>query len=102
VPVSYGEFLAQTPYQPDPQSAHGRITRGERVIHLIDLAADELYRRGDPLRRATVDLGGARSALAVPLRNDETLLGIIVIYRQEVARSATSTSRWYRILPRRR
>jgi len=54
------------------------------------------------LRRATVDLGGARSALAVPLRNDETLLGIIVIYRQEVARSATSTSRWYRILPRRR
>jgi GAF domain-containing protein len=84
VPVPYGEFLAQTPYQPDPQSAHGRITRGERVIHLIDLAAGELYRRGDPLRRATVDLGGARSALAVPLRKDETLLGIIVIYRQEV------------------
>src|SRR5262249_24451891 len=84
VPVSYGEFLTQTPYQPDLQSAHGRITRGERVIHLIDLAADELYRRGDPLRRATVDLGGARSALAVPLRKDETLLGIIVIYRQEV------------------
>ena len=102
VPVAYGEFLAQTPHQPNPQSAHGRITRGERVIHLIDLAADELYRRGDPLRRATVDLGGARSALAVPLRNDERLLGIIVIYRQEVARSATSTSRWYRILPRRR
>src|SRR6516164_786898 len=84
VPVAYGEFLAQTPYQPNPQSAHGRITRGERVIHLIDLAADELYRKGDPLRRATVDLGGARSALAVPLRKDETLLGIIVIYRQEV------------------
>src|SRR5262249_26011300 len=84
VPVPYGKFLAQTPYQPDPQSAHGRISRGERVIHIIDLAADELYRRGDPLRRATVDLGGARSALAVPLRKDETLLGIIVIYRQEV------------------
>src|SRR5262249_26765090 len=44
VPVPYGEFLAKTPYQPDPQSAHGRINRGERVIHLIDLAADELYR----------------------------------------------------------
>ncbi|HWX36254.1 MAG TPA: PAS-domain containing protein [Steroidobacteraceae bacterium] len=84
MPVPYAEFLAQTPYQPDPQSAHGRIIRGERVIHLIDLAADELYRRGDPLRCATVDLGGARSALAVPLRKDETLLGIIVIYRQEV------------------
>src|SRR5262249_39990428 len=84
VPVPYGEYLAQTPYQPDPESAHGRIIRGERVIHLIDLAADELYRRGDPLRRATVDLGGARRALAGPLRKDETLLGIIVIYRQEV------------------
>jgi len=84
VPVPYAEFLAQTPYQPDPRSAHGRIIGGERVIHLIDLAADELYRAGDPLRRATVDLGGARSGLAVPLRKDETLLGIIVIYRQEV------------------
>src|SRR5262249_27632648 len=84
VPVSYGEFLRQTPYQPDPQSAHGRINRGERVIHIIDLTADELYRSGDPLRRATVDLGGARSALAVPLRKDEMLLGILVINRQEV------------------
>jgi GAF domain-containing protein len=84
VPAPYAEFLAQTPYQPDPRSAHGRIIGGERVIHLIDLAADELYRAGDPLRRATVDLGGARSGLAVPLRKDETLLGIIVIYRQEV------------------
>ena len=38
----------------------------------------------DPLRRAFVDLGGARSAVNVALANDEKLLGTLTLYRQEV------------------
>jgi adenylate cyclase len=52
-------------------------------IHL-DMAAEEAYQAGDPLRRAIVDLGGARSAVTVSLRKDETLLGALTIFRQEV------------------
>jgi signal transduction histidine kinase len=36
------------------------------------------------LRRAVVDLGGARSALVIALRKEGTLLGTFTIYRQEV------------------
>src|SRR5262249_43298756 len=34
--------------------------------------------------RKTVELGGARSSLAIALRKEEKLLGILIIYRQEV------------------
>jgi GAF domain-containing protein len=39
---------------------------------------------GIPSRRALTDLGGARTLLLVALRKDETLLGLINVYRQEV------------------
>src|SRR5439155_477933 len=43
-----------------------------------------LYRAGDSQRLALVNLGGARTALQVPLCKDESVLGVITIYRQEV------------------
>src|SRR5262249_19001312 len=62
----------------------GRILAGECVVHVIDLMDTEVYRDGDEDRRALVDLAGARTSLAVPLWKDETLLGMFVIFRQEV------------------
>ncbi len=84
VPVTYDEFMRQNPI---PLAAAGIVARlrgGEPFIHNIDLQDHELYRRGDPQRRALVDLAGARSSLAVALRQDQHLLGTIHIYRQQV------------------
>jgi adenylate cyclase len=61
-----------------------RLVAGEDVAHTVDLMSTEPYERGDPTRRALVDLGGARSSLCVALRKDRTLLGMITVYRQEV------------------
>ena len=36
------------------------------------------------MRVATVELGGARTLLVVPLRKDDALLGSLTVYRQEV------------------
>ena len=85
VPKAYADFLRTTTVVPGPGSAPYRFLHGERsVIQNIDLAAEEPYRAGDPQRRALVELGGARSALQVPLCKDDAVIGVVTIYRQEV------------------
>ena len=84
VPAPYAEFLANATMVPGPGTGPDRLQRGEPVVHNVDLAAEDAYRTGDPQRRALVDLGGARTALQVPLRKDDDVLGVITIYRQEV------------------
>jgi PAS domain S-box-containing protein len=83
-PARFAEYLAATSNQPGPGSASHRLLSGERLVHITDLSDEEIYRSGDPYRRAFVDLGGARTLLAVPLRKDNAFLGVVNIYRQEV------------------
>src|SRR5215471_8863307 len=66
-----------------PGDAHWRLVAGEDLIH-SDQKDEDAYRAGNPLRRAVVDLGGARSALVVALRRNGLLRGSITIYRKEV------------------
>ena len=47
------------------------------------MKADRAYGEGDPLRVATVDLGGAQTLLCVPMLKENQLVGAVVIYRQE-------------------
>ena len=60
------------------------IVRGERVVQIADVAAEELYRQGDLHRRALVETAKARTLLALSLRNDDQLVGVLAIYRKEV------------------
>ena len=83
-PARFAEFLAITSNQPGPGSASQGLLSGERLVHIADLSDEEVYRSGDPFSRAFVDIGGARTLLAVPLRKDDALLGVVNIYRQEV------------------
>jgi PAS domain S-box-containing protein len=83
-PPAFEEFLTRAPHPVGPDNAHGRLLRGEPVVHIADVAQDEAYRSGDPVRRNLVELAGGRTLLAVPLRKDGAFLGDFVIYRQEV------------------
>src|SRR5262249_26561962 len=82
-PPDYAEFL-QGQHRPGPGTVHARVLAGEDLVHIADIADDEVYRAGDPHRKRTVELGGARSMLAASLRQHEKLLGILTIYRHEV------------------
>jgi len=67
-----------------PETSFGRIARGESPVHIADISTDATYRAGSPMRRALVDLAGARTALWVALRKDAAVLGTFVVWRQEV------------------
>ena len=77
-PPELAEFQKQRgPFHAPPGGHLDQITRTKQVSHTADEAADPL-----PGKAAT--LGGARSAVYVPMLKDDLLIGAIVIYRQEV------------------
>jgi two-component system, NtrC family, sensor kinase len=78
------EEILRKPFEPRPNSPFGRLIRGERLVHIADLRKVAPLVPDDPLPTAAVELGGVRSVLMVPLRNDDGLLGVLVAYRQEV------------------
>ena len=69
---------------PEPDSAVGRILKGAPFLHIEDVRDTEAYRSGMPSRVKMIDATGARTAMWVALRHEDRLLGVIVIYRQEV------------------
>src|ERR1051325_4553616 len=61
----------------------GRALRGEPVVHIIDAREEEIYRSNEGFREQA-DMGGFRSMLVVGLRRENTFLGTLTVFRQEV------------------
>ena len=80
LPAQFDELIRQ-PRPASAGSAGQRLLQGERLIHIPDQAADV---QTNPIGRASVELCGTRTLLFLPLRKDETLLGYITAFRQEV------------------
>ena len=79
-PAAYAEHYArQDTGRYGPGTGPARLLDGEAVVHIPDLIATEPYQRGDPDRRALVDLGGARAYVLVPLLADKRVRGYILI-----------------------
>jgi GAF domain-containing protein len=85
LPEAFAELL-RGGFRPLPGSAPEPLLRGERCVHIVDMAA--LVAESTPaaarLLQLSVDLAGTRTLLLVPLRKDGALLGYIAGYRQEV------------------
>ena len=64
------------PFEPPPGTQLDRVIRTKRVSHTADDAAE-------PVHGLATKLAGARSLVAVPMLKDDSLIGVIVIYRQE-------------------
>ena len=55
------------------------------MSHIANAAEEERYiDRSDPNTVAAVELGGARTVLAVPMLKDHELIGVFTLFRQEV------------------
>ena len=64
-------------FQPSPEGGLMRAILTKHVIHINDIMSEQPS-------LPVVKLGGARSYIAVPMLKESELLGVIVIYRQEV------------------
>src|SRR5262249_24433057 len=76
-PSEFAEFQKRRgPFQPIPGGHLDRILRTKQVSHTDDNAADAVV-------GVSASLGGARSAVGVPMIKDNVVIGVIFIYRQE-------------------
>ena len=84
VPPAYAEFRAKNPPVARSGSAIEQAIETKRTVHRLDVMWSENYQSGNPFARAMVELGGIRTDISVPLLKDQTVIGFIQIYRQEV------------------
>jgi signal transduction histidine kinase len=84
VPPAFAEVRRREPLvHPRPGSLLARLTNSKRPVHIPDATADQGYIERQPMFVSAVELGGFRALLAVPMLKDGSLIGAIVIYRQE-------------------
>ena len=84
VPLAFAEVRKREPFRPAPGSAHARVVVTKEVIHLADAREDPAFLARDPAVVAAVELGGARTAVVVPMLKENELIGAMTIFRQEV------------------
>ena len=72
------------PWTPSPDIPMGRMIATKTVTHVVDMAAEPSYTYQNPTLVQSVEIGGTRSYLAVPMLKDDDLIGAIGIFRQEV------------------
>src|SRR5262249_31278193 len=86
-PPALVEHWRGTPLgRPPPESGLGQVLRTKQVTHVDDIRTTQAYLDRDPNSVAGAELGGYRTVLLVPMLKDNTLVGVINIYRQEVGR----------------
>jgi GAF domain-containing protein/CheY-like chemotaxis protein len=74
------EFLRQHPLRPNREGPMRRAALERQVVHVVDLMADPSFK---PVTLHLTE--NARTVLAVPLLREGTLVGVIGIWRREVA-----------------
>ena len=71
--------------RPGALTVTGRVLATKAVVHVADAAEQPGYAdKSDPAAVAAVELGGARTILAVPMMKEAELIGSFTVYRQEV------------------
>jgi two-component system NtrC family sensor kinase len=84
-PTAYVEARMRDPLlRPPPDGPLGRVAMTKEIVHIADIKTTQSYIDGHPFIVYSVELGGYRTALGVPMLKDDELIGAITITRQEV------------------
>src|SRR5262249_52645315 len=69
---------------PNTHGSFPQLLRGERFVHIHDMAELARLNPDNKVWQALVGIGGIRTQLMVPLRKDDALLGVITANRKEI------------------
>jgi signal transduction histidine kinase len=83
-PAAFIEARKDKLLRPGLGTTVGQAAQTKRVAQVLDSMNREPYRQRDPFVVAGAELGGYRTIVSVPMLKEDTLLGVISIYRQEV------------------
>ena len=83
-PEGYAKARTRGPFHAPPESGLGRVAATKEVLQIADLKASPRYAGREPFVVEAVELAGIRTILVVPMLKEESLVGVIVIYRQEM------------------
>ena len=84
-PPVFAEARRTTPFfTPGPKNPVRHMMTTKTVIHVDDVAATEAYADREPAAVASVELGGTRTLMIVPMLKDDELVGACMLARQEV------------------
>ncbi len=86
VPPALVEVRRSTLTRPPPTSPIAIAAATKRPAHMADVRAQQSYVDRNEHVVTSVELGGMRTVLAVPMLNERRLVGVISIYRTEVRR----------------
>jgi GAF domain-containing protein len=88
IPPAYAQRVAARSgpgFRPHPLSTIGRALSTKRVVHTLDYPVEVAgYKERDPTCVDVVELGGVRTLVSVPMLKQNTPIGAIQIFRQEV------------------
>jgi GAF domain-containing protein len=84
LPPAFAEARRRGPLHPPPGTGLCEAIETKQMVHVADLAEAQPYAERHPAVVEAVELGGIRTFVAVPMLKDNELIGMIVIYRQEV------------------
>jgi len=84
VPVALAAARTNKIFRPSPQSAITTAIRTKHAAQVADVRTTAAYLERAPHAVELVELGGARTAVTVPMLREDEVIGAITIYRQEV------------------
>ena len=84
-PSAYARARTSTPVvHPHPDTSLGRAARTKQVAQIVDITKQRGYAGRSSFVVSAVKLGGYRTVLSAPMLKQDELIGVIVVYRQEV------------------
>jgi GAF domain-containing protein len=84
VPPALAALSRASPFRPGPKHYFGSLMATKTVVHVADLAGEQGYIERRPEYVASVEAGGVRTYVAVPMLKGDELIGVFLMGRQDV------------------